>query len=176
MSSAAESICPGCALRMPRQPGKTKHAYYNCSEECWAVYGEGLAAEYSHAVIFGQVHQLTVDAYAVQHAGGDHPDKSIDIHLAGLHLTLERGVKPPLIPPYLQRLAESVESWPHLPPPDAQWRFTVFDVAVAAGELESHTRVVRDWSAEVWQAWSPHHAEIRALIERYLAHDLVPME
>ena len=58
----------------------TNDSYYNASPECWAVYTEGLGAEYSHAVIFGQVHQWTVDTYAVQHAGGSHPDKSIDIH------------------------------------------------------------------------------------------------
>lgn len=80
---------------MPPQPGATRHSYYNCSPECWAVYSETLGTEYSHPIIFGQVHQLTVDTFAVQHAGGEHPDKSIGIHLAGLHLTLERGVKPP---------------------------------------------------------------------------------
>jgi hypothetical protein len=67
---------------MPRQPGAARHAYYNASPECWTVYSETLGAEYSRPVIFGQVHQLTVDAYAVQHAGGEHPDKSVGIHLA----------------------------------------------------------------------------------------------
>lgn len=167
----AESVCPGCGLTMPHQPHATRRSYYHCSPECWAVYTETLAAEYSHAVVFGQVHQLTVDAYAVQHAGGPHPDKSVGIHLAGLHLTLERGVKPPLVPPHLQRLAESVDPWPHFPPPQTKWRRTVFDVALVAGELESHTRAVREWSAEVWQAWAPHHAEIAQLVQQHLGTD-----
>ena len=164
----AESVCRGCGLRMPRQPGATCHAYYNSSPECWTVYSETLGAEYSHPVIFGQVHQLTVDAYAVQHAGGEHPDKSVDLHLAGLHLTLERGIKPPLVPPYLQRLAQSVESWPHFDAPQATWRLTVFDVALVAGEVERHTRVVRAWSSEVWRAWSAHHAAIATLVAQHL--------
>ncbi len=172
MSSDGESVCPGCGLRMPRQPHITRQCYYNCSAECWAVYTETLGTEYSHAIIFGQVHQLTVDSYAVQHAGGEHPDKSVGIHLAGLHLTLERGVKPPLVPSYLQRLAESVESWPQLAPPLASWRFTVFDVALVAGEVESHTRVVRDWAAEVWQAWSSHHEAIAALVGEHLGSNI----
>ena len=153
---------------MPHQPGAARHAYYNASAECWTVYSETLGAEYSHAVIFGQVHQLTVDAYAVQHAGGEHPDKSIDIHLAGLHLTIERGIRPPLVPQFLQRLAESVETWPHFDPPRSKWRLTVFDVALVAGEIESHTRVVRDWSSEVWRAWSAHHAAVGALVAQHL--------
>ena len=153
---------------MPRQPSAARHAYYNTSAECWTVYSETLGAEYSDAAIFGQVHQLTVDAYALQHAGGEHPNKSVGIHLAGLHLTTERGIKPPLIPPYLQRLAELVESWPHFDPPQTAWRLTVFDVALVAGELESHTRVVREWSSEVWDAWSAHHAVVSALVAQHL--------
>ena len=153
---------------MPQQLGAARHAYYNCSPECWAVYSETLGAEYSHAVIYGQVHQLTVDAYAVQHAGGAHPNKSVGIHLAGLHLTIERGLKPSLVPPYLQRLAESVESWPHFDPPQTAWRLTVLDVALVADELESHTRLVREWSNDVWRAWSAHHAAIAALVAQHL--------
>ena len=172
MNTTPEVVCPGCGLRMPENPGATGHAYYNASRECWAVYSEVLGAEYSHAVIFGQVHQLTVDAYAVQHAGGEHPDKSVGIHLAGLHLTLVRSIRPPLVPPYLQQLAESVETWPHFEPTKTAWRFTVFDVALVAGELEDHTRVVREWSAEVWEAWSPYHDAIAALVEQHLGADL----
>ena len=54
---------------MPRRDGLTNHTYYNLSPECWSVYTEVLEAEYSNGLLFGQVHQLTVDAYAVQHAG-----------------------------------------------------------------------------------------------------------
>lgn len=154
---------------MPRQASTTNQSYYNASPECWTVYSEALGAEYSHAVIFGEVHQLTVDTYAVQHAGGRHPDKSIVIHLAGLHLMLKRGIRPPYVPPHLQRLAESVEAWPHFQPPQASWKSTVFDVAVVAGQQEDHIRAVREWSAEVWQAWSTHHSAIAALVDQHLA-------
>ena len=153
---------------MPQRAAGTGHAYYNASPECWAVYSEVLGTEYSNAIIFGQVHQLTVDSYAVQHAGAEHPDKSVGIHLAGLHLTLERGVHPAKVPRYLQRLAEAVDSWPHLEAPREAWRRTIFDLALVAGELESHTRVAREWSAEVWQAWSNHHAAVAALVAQHV--------
>ena len=55
-----------------------------------------------HPYVFGQVHQLTVDAYAVQHAGGAHPDKSVGVHLCGLHLVLVQENAPPSVPPLLQ--------------------------------------------------------------------------
>ncbi|HUP47342.1 MAG TPA: DUF5946 family protein [Thermoanaerobaculia bacterium] len=157
-----ESACPGCGLHMPRRPSLTAHGYYNASPECWSVYTEVLGAEYSNAVLFGQVHQLTVDTYAVQHAGGEHPDKSVDVHLAGLHLVLVRGISPPEVPPYLQRLAGAVSEWPHFDPPRMQWATTVLEVALAG---DAHAAAARKWSGEVWQAWSAHHGRLAAWLE-----------
>lgn len=168
-TSGGERVCPGCALHMPVRPALAAHGYYNASPECWSVYTEVLGAEYSHVVLFGQVHQLTVDAYAVQHAGGPHPDKSVAVHLAGLHLMLVRGVKPPDVPPMLQRLASRRPEWPHFEAPRVDWPITVFDVALCAGEFEEHIRAVRAWSALVWDAWLPHHAGIAAFVGAHLA-------
>lgn len=77
---------------MPARKATTGRSYYNMSAECWDLYTEVLATEYSNAFLFGQIHQLTVDTYAVQHAGGPHPDKSVDIHLSGLYLALQKGI------------------------------------------------------------------------------------
>ncbi len=168
MTSHHERACPGCGLRMPPRAALNEHGYYTASPECWSVYTEVLAAEYSNAVLWGQVHQLTVDTYAVQHAGGPHPDKSVDVHLAGLHLVLVRGMRPPYVPPMLQRLASSRPTWPHFDPPRAEWPLTVFDVAIAAGEFDEHVRAARAWSACVWDAWSAHHHSIAAFVEQHL--------
>jgi Family of unknown function (DUF5946) len=149
---------------MPKRDGLTTHAYYNASPECWSVYGEVLANEYSNAVLFGQVHRQTVDSYAAQHVGGVHPDKSIDVHLAGLHLAFERKIAPALLPAVFQRLATSVDAWPHFVPPQGEWPMTVFDVAMSA----DHTTAVREWSASVWRAWSHEHAAIAAFVARYV--------
>ena len=110
--SSAETACPGCRLRMPIRASASYDGYYNTSAECWLVFTEVIGAEFGNALLFGNAHQLTVDAYAVQHAGASHPDKSIAIHLCGLLLVLERNVRPPEVAPMLQRLAEVVEHWP----------------------------------------------------------------
>lgn len=157
--------CPGCGLELPRSE-RLYDRKFNASAECWSLFEEVIAHEFQNAVLFGQVHQLTVDTYAVQHAGGPHPDKSVCIHLAGLYLVLEGGVRPVDVPPRLQVLARRT-SWPHLAPPDERAVLTVQDVALA-GSPESHARAVRDWAAQVWRAWSPHHDTARAL-----AQDLV---
>ncbi len=168
MGDEVDQTCPGCGLRLPRRPSLDAHGYYNASPECWSIYTEVLGAEFSNAVIFGQVHQLTVDAYAVQHAGGPHPDKSVDIHLAGLHLMLVRGVRPPYVPPLLQQIAKVTREWPHFAPPQVDWPMTAFDVALSAGEFDAHISAVRAWSAAVWRAWSIHHDAVAAFVEERL--------
>lgn len=153
---------------MPVREKADSHAYYNTSPECWNVYTEVLEAEYSDAVLFGNVHQLTVDSYAVQHAGGIHPDKSVVIHLIGLHLVYVRGIRPTSVAPQLQQVATGVKSWPHFEPPTKLWALTVADVALVAGIHGRHASAVREWSEEVWRAWAAHHAEIAALAARHL--------
>ena len=105
---------------------------------------------------------MTVDAYAVQHAGGRHPDKSVCIHLAGLCLTQERGIAPAEVPPLLQRLAGRA-SWPHLDPLEERATLTVCDVAFA-GSPREHVSRAREWAAEVWRVWGRHHGIARELV------------
>ncbi len=150
---------------MPRREAATYHGYYNASPECWLVYTEVLAAEYSNAVIFGQVHQLTVDAYAVQHAGGPHPDKSVDIHLCGLHLVLEKGLKPVAVPPIMQRIASAFDAWPHFEPPPHVTEMTVFDVATSKS-MSDHIETVKKWAQLVWRSWAARHGAVAELVAR----------
>lgn len=166
-SPTQESICPGCGLRMPVDPRLQYDGYFNCSAECYDIFAEVLARDYTTPYIFGNVHQTTVDAYAVQHAGGPHPDKSIAVHLLGLYLALERGLPAPAIAPYMQRLASIVTAWPHFPPPAVTGAPTIFDIALT-GDPETHVARVRQWAAAVWEAWSPHHGAIATLTHRYL--------
>src|SRR5262245_7848190 len=143
----AMSSCPGCGLQMPPS-GRTYDRKFHASAECWSMFEQALAAEFQNAVLLGQVHQLTGDTYAVQHAGGRHPDKSVCIHLMGLHLVLERGVKPTDVPPLFQRIAVR-ESWPHLEPPEERAALTVLDVALADSPA-AHAARVREWATQVW--------------------------
>ena len=150
-----------------RAMSTTSRGYYNTSDECWDLYTEVLGAEYGNAVLFGQVHQLTVDAYAVQHAGGPHPDKSLAIHLYGLYLAFEKGIRSPYVPPLLQRLATDIKVWPHYEPPTETVSLTVFDVAFC-DSTEDHIRVVRDWAEAVWKTWSAYHREVARVVCEHL--------
>jgi hypothetical protein len=153
--------CPGCGLEMPA--GRQAYdGYFNTSPGCWSVFGEVLAAEFQDGVLFGQVHQLTVDAYAVQHAGGIHPDKSVSVHLVGLYLVLVKGLTPAEVAPRYQRLIGSKPTWPRLTPPPVSGPLTAFDVA-SAESPEEHARLVRNWAAQVWNAWQRHHEVVATL-------------
>ena len=158
--------CPGCGLEMPLST-HSYEGYYNTSPECWSVYEEVLGTEFQNVLIYSKVHQLTVDAYAVQHAGAEHKDKSVCIHLAGLHLWLEQGVNSREVPPLLQRLASRIEQWPHFEPPARIGPLTVFDVA-SAGLPEEHMDCVRAWADQIWEGWRARHADVQALVERFL--------
>lgn len=163
-----ESTCPGCGLWMPSSDTAINQSYYNSSAECWDLYTEVLGEEYNNAVLAGQVQQLTVDAYAVQHAGGPHPDNSVGIHLSGLYLMFEKGVRPPYVPPILHRLATNLRVWPHFPPPDQKGGLTICDVAMCSS-AQDHIRIVREWAQSVWVSWTQYHSELASIISNHIS-------
>lgn len=153
---------------MPRRPGVLNTSYFHASPECWTVFGEVLAAEYSNAVLFGQVHQITVDAYAAQHAGGQHPDKSVGIHLCGLYLVFVKDARPMAVAPMLHEIANSVVAWPEFPRPTATASHTILAVALCAGDWETHVSTVREWALDVWRSWQPQHRVVHELVQRVI--------
>ena len=70
------------------------HRYIGASPGCWAVYNE-LAEKEAGDFRFMRYHQLTVDAYCAQHPGEPSPQavRSVAVHLVGLYLQLERGLR-----------------------------------------------------------------------------------
>jgi len=165
----SSSRCPSCGLTRPSGAPPYDGAFH-ASPECWAVFCEVLEKEFSNAVLFGQAHQLSVDAYAVQHAGGQHPDKSVCVHLCGLHLALGRGVAPPRVPPLFKRIVAGTKAWPHFEPPADRGALTAGDVA-AAGSAPEHAARSRAWAEQVWRSWSAHHAAIADFVSSRLGRD-----
>lgn len=167
--SEPDHICPGCGLAMPPSDSAGYDGYYNTSPECWSLYSEVLGEEYGNAILYGQVHQLTVDAYAVQHAGGSHPDKSVGVHLTGLYLMLEQDASPPEVPSFHKQLAQSIDEWPSFDPPSphAQDPLTILDVALAES-VEEHTERSRKWAKQLWDAWTPYQDVVAKLADEHL--------
>ena len=159
---SGEVICPGCGATVPDVEEVPRHAYVGSAPGCFLLYSEVLAREYGD-IRYTPAHQLTVDAYAVQHPGipERRAAQSVAVHLVGLCLTLERERGPLELPRLRQRLAAPNRVFPWLAPPASVGAVTVLDVHAAATP-EAHRATVERWARSAWEAWSPHHEQARA--------------
>lgn len=159
---SASVTCQGCRAAVPDVEEMQHRPYIGSAPGCWLLYSEVLAREYGD-LRYTPAHQLTVDAYAVQHPGlpERRTAQSIAIHLVGLCLSLERGRGPMELPRLRQRLAPPRRIFPWLPPPGSLGGVTVADVH-ATQTPEAHRETVGRWARSAWEAWSPHHSTVRA--------------
>lgn len=152
--------CPGCGALVPDTPGPT-HRYIGAPAQCWALFGEVLAREYSD-FRYASVHQLTVDSYAAQHPGEPSRQsiQSVAVHLISLHLMLERGYVSRQATKAVQRATslENVFEW--LDPPESLGVVTIEHVH-GARDAAAHQERVREWAAAVWSAWERYHETVR---------------
>lgn len=130
---------------------------------CWALYGKVLAREYSDPAYFA-VHQLTVDAYATQHPGGENAQarQSVVVHLVTLCAHFERQWSGHDLIATRKNLSRR-KTFPHLSAP-SEYPLTVQQVHQAQN-AEEHARLVTDWAAGVWHAWSHAHERIRGILD-----------
>ena len=162
----ALETCPDCGSVLPPQPGPA-HAYLGATPSCWALYGAVLAREYGDPALRGEVHRLSVDAYAAQHPGspGRRAAQSVWVHLTGLHLGLERQLAPAFIRRAMAALTSEADPPSWLTPPASRGAITVVDIAAAPDNL-AHAALVRRWAEDVWDAWAEHHEAVRSLADR----------
>jgi len=152
--------CPGCKALFPALDGPV-HAYLESSPACWHAFGQVLEREYGSPELFA-VHRLSVDSYAVQHPGGDSRQalQSVGVHLARLCLFLEHGLSPEEANSAMLRVGMTKASMFKLARPQSLGAITVADV-LAAQNPEQHSRIVSQWAASAWEAWSEHHDTVR---------------
>ena len=141
-----------------------KHKYMLSSSGCWKAYGELLAREYVNPMLFGAVHRLTVDAYALQHPG-DPADRrarqSVWVHYAALHLALQETEDHSRIPSIMQKLTAG--TFPMLPPAPTKFEVTLEDV-LAQG-VSNHVSAVRAWADCAFNAWAELENQTRAMLK-----------
>jgi Family of unknown function (DUF5946) len=157
--------CFGCGGGFREVDGPT-HSYMLSSPGCWAIYGEVLAREYADYDGFGDVHRLTVDAFAAQHphSSSGKNTRSVGFHLCRLCLMLERGLDAHRASAAMVTIAAQKSRFLPLPRPENPGLITVADVYAAVGPNE-HRGVVRQWAAAVWQTWSPCHTVVRTWVD-----------
>src|SRR5262245_6864228 len=162
--------CPSCGGLFRPHEGPV-HPYMDSSPACWAAYGEVLAREYSNPELLA-VHRLSVDAYAVQHPGGNSRQaiQSVGVHLVRLCLLLERDLSHTLANAAMLKAARFKSEYFWLERPPSLGRITVADVHAASGHV-AHGSAATEWARSVWSAWSVHHAVVRQWAD---AHFVAP--
>ena len=160
-SNPQMSACPSCGVTAEDSgdPAPEEHV---ASAACWAVYGQVLARSYTDPA-YRAVHQIAVDAYTAQHAGGTsrREVQAVALCLMTLCLFVEDGVDPAMGPALHKRMVAHRPEFSWLAPPRQNHLMTVGDV-LTASDADQHCRLVREWGRQVWQAWAPHHATVRA--------------
>ena len=159
---APMETCSGCGLTLARGAGPT-HAYIGASPACWSLYERISTGPFARAV-GSRSRRLAEDAYAVQHPGtrDRRSVQSVAVHLMGLCVLIEGDGASRRLMPVLGRMpARRTLDLHWLEPPTPNGRLTVRD-ALAVGSGDAHAIAVEAWARDVWTAWRPHHATVRA--------------
>lgn len=156
----SDAPCPGCGARFAAHDGPA-HEYMESSPGCWHAFGVLLARMYEDPAL-SSVHRLSVDAYAVQHPGGDSRQaiQSVGVHLARLCLFLEHGLAPEAANAAMLRVGKIKHTMVKLARPPSLGEVTVADV-VATADVAAQIEVARRWARSAWGAWAMHHDTVR---------------
>ena len=160
-ASSRWSACPGWGVTLPGSADL--HGRSNASEACWQLNGEVAAHEAAHVAALGRLHQLTVDTYAAQHAGGSAARIGVAFAVIGLRLSLDEGWSGEEVRDAHQYLGANFKAWPEFAQPAERTWMTVYDVALATSPDE-RARLVHRWAAEVWAAWEPVREDVVTLL------------
>jgi len=145
--------CIGCGAEVPgiEYPA---HTNMRTSPGCWSFFCELLDREFSNPE-YWPAHQLTVHAYALQHAANNPA-----LHLLALSLRFDHGFSDERILPVMRRASKEKEGLPSVEAPGLPNTVTVVDVCKAAGACCPPKRVIKaDYSEDtaLFQALADEH-------------------
>jgi len=155
--------CPGCGLMLPSK-NSAQHSRYHASGECHELFNQFMACT---RTLYDKdfIHQIAVDTYGAQHAGGATKSITSAFGLIGLCLALEHN--------YTGREVQKVhmkipkQNWEKLELSGISGNFTVSEVLKAESGQELKILIYK-WASSVWQSWSHHHKKIREITSEIL--------
>ncbi|NLR81385.1 DUF5946 family protein [Chitinophaga eiseniae] len=156
-------ICPGCLLQLA-DAQLAPSDRYNASGECEDLFNELSIRTFAMKHPDFR-HQLAVDAYGAQHAGGVSKPMTTAYALIGLYLALEHG--------FTGRQVQHVHSiivkqtWEQLTPPATPAGITVQDALKAPGGDELYA-AMQKWARAVWDSWAPYHNWVKEKATPYI--------
>jgi len=155
--------CVWCGLKSKKTNGVV-HKYLESSPSCWAKYGELLALEYENYE-YMSVHDLTVDAYALQHPGKENAQtiSSVYVHLASLYSYFELNKSINELSNSKKQVVKFKKNFVWLEPPEKLNTITVVNVLNSKTAVQ-HCTNVKMWSEYIFKKWENHHTKIAQLI------------
>ena len=161
--------CNGCGVELEYIEGETDP--YQCSTSaCWKIFNQLLAKEYSSPEYF-VAHRFTADTYMVQHPSNISRAsiQSVWIHLVALYLTLEREMPFPFIIRVMTAITAPKQQYEWLTPPDPnRYKYRVNDL-INEITTENYSKIVKEWTMDVWLAWNEHHSKIIELANKQIS-------
>jgi hypothetical protein len=127
---------------------------------CWAIWGELNALLLSDPST-ASYRQFCVDAYAVQHPGEQNRQaiQSVAAHLMSLYASVVLGLPVKSSHAAMGRAIAHKDRLQWMAPPSFDGSRTVVDTWRDRDRLPD---AAREWAADAWAAWRPHHDRIRA--------------
>lgn len=113
------------------------------------------------------IHQYAVDAFAAQNADENTKPITLAFALIGLYLHIEKNYSGKEVQWAHVKLAKHRKQWPMFDIPEYRGNITVYDV-IAAPEGPERDKMIRKWSASVWEAYSESHKKVADLVENEL--------
>jgi hypothetical protein len=155
------TICPGCFAEIEELDGP-RHRYIDASPACWDVYTRLMAGD--PPIGSSLRRSLLVDAYAVQHPGGDTPQatQSVAVHLVALEAVLGAGMDSGLA---IQIRVAAVEvgrqcaGYPRLEPVPESWELTVAAIS-GRGSPGERGEITDRYVRTVWETWKGLHGSL----------------
>jgi hypothetical protein len=161
--TANKIICPGCHLHLADEQLAPSDRY-NASGECLDLFNQLSARTFAleHPDFH---HQLSVDAYSAQHAGGVAKNMTTAYALIGLYLALEQR--------FTGRQVQHVHSiipkqqWAPISVPGQAAAITVQSVLKANTNEDLYT-AIRKWATSVWNSWALQHEWVKEKAAPYI--------
>ncbi len=148
----SDIICPGCKLKLKNENLLTSERF-NASGECFKLFTNlcGFTLSNNDEQF---IHQLIVDAYGAQHAGGCTKNITVIFALIGLCLVVEYNYTGRQV--QLVHMKVPKQKWPPLELPYKKALITVKDVLEAPTYLQKEILIYK-WVRSVLDSWAEQH-------------------
>jgi len=137
-------------------------ARYNASAQCLALFHTLSGIHFDEADP-AFIHQVAVDCYGAQHAGGPARPITAVFSLVGLCLHLEHGFTGKQVQAAHAAMARGQKNWPVLLAPSVRYPVTV-DSVVQCETASARTVQLKVWAQATWDAWRSEQMWVRSII------------